>query len=109
MITLDEGCDPLRAGFPFNGADPSYVESGFLSPKGRAGGENRTPISSLEGWSNSLYTTPAFNSLLIWKAESKKLVRNDQFQSSYNLPWENNSRCVLTNVIQSPYGLSFFN
>ena len=64
MITLDKGCDPLRAGFPFNGADPSYVESGFLSPKGRAGGENRTPISSLEGWSNSLYTTPAFNSLL---------------------------------------------
>ena len=42
MITLDEGCDPLRAGFPFNGADPSYVGFGFLSPKGRAGDRART-------------------------------------------------------------------
>ena len=65
MITLGKGCDPLRAEFLFNGADPSYVRSGFLSPKGGASGENRTPISSLEGWSNSLYTTLAFNSLLV--------------------------------------------
>ena len=37
MITLGEGCDPLRAGFPFNGADPSYVRaSSFLGAGDRA-------------------------------------------------------------------------
>jgi len=36
MITLGKGCDPLRAEFLFNGADPSYVRSGFLIPEGRS-------------------------------------------------------------------------
>ena len=36
IITLDEGCDPLRAGSPFNGADPSYVGFGFLIPEGKS-------------------------------------------------------------------------
>ena len=41
MITLGEGCDPLRAGFPFNGADPSYVRvSSFLGAGNRVRSDN---------------------------------------------------------------------
>ena len=46
---------------PFIRANRTSVRKGSFW----ASGENRTPISSLEGWSNSLYTTLAFNSLLV--------------------------------------------
>ncbi len=41
---------------PFIRANRTSVRKGSFW----ASGENRTPISSLEGWSNSLYTTLAF-------------------------------------------------